>query len=247
MGERISYDQVVSEGGKPGGIKMLAVLILLIPALLVPLAHFIFNWPVFPKLSEDEVIGFIAFGLGVFGGLFVTALIAIAGILKLIRNRQEAKKRTTKVTGKIIEAELDSVFSNTMYVYTPVITYAYQVGKKTYTRSYWPHPNRRHNIMALHKKTLKRFVPGSKVPVYCDPKIPGESSLEQGKIIGFIIKFSILFLIAILFSLIIGAALTLLIRGFLLASLAGKIIVGVLSFSVVVGLFFCTKYYLRES
>jgi hypothetical protein len=247
MGERISYDQIVQEEKPPGGNKFLAVLIFMFPALLVPLAHFIYNWPLFPKLSGDEVIGFIAGGLGVFGGIFVTALIAIAGILKLIRERQEAKKRTTKVTGKIVEAELDSVFSGTMDVYTPVITYAYPVGKKTYTRSYWPHPNRRHNIMALHKKTLKRFVPGSEVPVYYDPKKPGESSLKRGKTIGFIIKFSILFLIAILFSLIIGAALTLLIRGFLLASLAGKIIVGVLALSVVVGLFFCTKYYLRES
>ncbi len=241
MGERISYDQIVSEESKSGTIKLLAVF--LVPTLLVPLAHFIYDWPAFGKLSENDITTFLLVGLTMFGGFFFAAILPAKSIFLLVKSVRKAKARTSSVKGEILKSELDAVFSGTMNVYTPVITYAYAVGKKTYTDTYWPYPNKRHNIMPLHKRTLKKFVPGNEIMVYYNPQKPGESSLKPDHIGHFFIRFSFLLVLNILSSFILGASLTLLIRGFMLGSVLAKIIVAAVFLPVMIGLFFFARYY----
>lgn len=221
----------------------------------VPVLSFITGWPGVGKVfSRNPLIidiksiqSLLPACLGIFGGFFCAAVIPLRNLFRLFKFREQARLRSFATKGKIRDSELDEVFSNNYYVYTPVITYEYAVGKKRYVGTYLPHPTSHHNIMPLHERCLKKFPLESEVNVYLDPENPGNSSLKHGTAAGFLLRSIWLLTMNIAAAAVMGATITILIRGFIHVSLIWKIIMSLIVVAIMVGQFFYARWSFRDT
>lgn len=170
---RISYSDLNS-GPEPGKARVwLPILVESIVTAIIAAPFFSWPLPAIAGWSSALVSNLVSFlFLVVVGGGILSATISFLSNAQQERLKFAGGADYIPVSATVKEVWLEE-FSGSSggMVYQPRMSIEYEVSGQSFTAQ-MNLSETRHNVMSLHKRTLKKHAPGTKVQVYIDSKHP---------------------------------------------------------------------------